>query len=152
MRTGWVVGLATLAVVLAGCSQQPTFVGTWSIERVESAPWVEAGTAPDASISDLYVGKTIAFEAARIDGPALLACAGPKYTFEEVPADGLFQGSLGGPTGDTAKAEAGARQLGFAPPVHTMMTGCEHDISFHLRDNDHAAFALDNMIFWMKRR
>jgi hypothetical protein len=139
------------AVALAGCSQ-PTFTGTWSIERVESAPWVEAGAAPDAAIADLYVGKNVAFEAGRIDGPALLACAAPKYTFEEVPADGLFQGNLAGLNGDSAKADAAARKLGFAPPVHTMMTACEHDIAFHLRDDSHAAFALDNMIFWMIRR
>lgn len=139
------------AVALAGCAQ-PTFVGTWSIERVEPAPWVEAGAVPDAAVAGLYVGKSVAFEAARIDGPALLACAGPKYTFEEVSAEGLFQGDLGGSNGDAATAEAAARKLGFAQPVHTMMTGCEHDIAFHLRDDNHAAFALDNMIFWMIRR
>jgi len=32
-----------------------------------------------------------------------------------------------------------------------MMTGCEHEIAFHQRDEAHAAFALDNMIFWMVR-
>jgi hypothetical protein len=145
------LGLATIGFALAGCSQ-PTFVGTWAIERVESAPWVEAGTAPDNTIADAYVGKTVAFEAERIDGPALLACQGPKYTFEEVPAEGLFQGNLAGLTVDAAKADAAARKLGFNPPVHTMMTGCEHDIAFHLRDESHAAFALDNMIFWLTRR
>jgi hypothetical protein len=145
------VGLAVLAVALASCSQ-PAFVGTWSIERVENAPWVDEGRTPDASIASLYLGKTVAFETAKIVGPALLACEGPKYTFEEVPADGLFQGNLAGLNGDTAKAEAAARKLGFALPVHTMMTGCEHDIAFHLLDDTHAAFALDNMIFWMTRR
>jgi len=143
--------ISLFALALAGCSQ-PTFLGTWKIERVESAPWVAPGTAPDASIADLYVGKTVAFEAGRIDGPALLACANPKYTFEEVPAEGLFQGNVGGPNADAAAADAAARKLGFAPPVHSMMTGCEHDIAFHQSDETHAAFALDNMIFWMVRQ
>ena len=92
------------------------------------------------------------FEAARIDGPALLACTNPKYTFEEVPAEGLFQGNLAGPNVDAAAADASARKLGFTQPVHSMMTGCEHDIAFHQRDGTHAAFALDNMIFWMVRQ
>jgi hypothetical protein len=143
--------LALFGLALAGCSQ-PTFLGTWKIERVESAPWVAPGTAPDASIADQYVGKTVAFEAGRIDGPALLACANPKYTFEEVPAEGLFQGNVGGPNADAAAADAAARKLGFTPPVHSMMTACEHDIAFHQSDETHAAFALDNMIFWMVRQ
>lgn len=139
------------ALTLAGCSQ-PTFPVTWKIERAESAPWVAPGTVPDASIAGSYVGKTVSFEAARIDGPALLACANPKYTFEEVPAEGLFQGNVGEPGEDAASADAAARKLGFTPPVHSMMTGCEHDIAFHQRDDTHAAFALDNMIFWMVRQ
>jgi hypothetical protein len=151
VRNGLSIGLTMCALTLSACSQ-PTFLGTWKIERVEPAPWVEAGTAPDASIADLYVGKTVAFEAARIDGPALLACANPKYTFEEVPAEGLFQGNVGEPGEDAASADAAARKLGFTPPVHSMMTGCEHDIAFHQRDDTHAAFALDNMIFWMVRQ
>jgi len=151
VRNGLLIGLTICAFALTGCSQ-PTFLGTWKIERVESAPWVAPGTAPDASIADLYVGKTVAFEAARIDGPALLACANPKYTFEEVPAEGLFQGNVGEPGEDAASADAAARKLGFTPPVHSMMTGCEHDIAFHQRDDTHAAFALDNMIFWMVRQ
>lgn len=151
MRNGLLIGLTMCALTLAGCSQ-PTFLGTWKIERVEPAPWVAPGTTPDASIAGLYVGKTVSFEAARIDGPALLACVNPKYTFEEVPAEGLFQGNVGEPGEDAASADAAARKLGFTPPVHSMMTGCEHDIAFHQRDDTHAAFALDNMIFWMVRQ
>lgn len=150
MRNGSILALTAGALLLGGCSE-PTFQGTWKIERVEAAPWVEAGSAPDASIADLYVGKTVAFEPTKIDGPALLACANPKYTFEEVPAEGLFQGNIAGANGDAAAADAAARKLGFSPPVHSMMTGCEHDIAFHQRDEAHAAFALDNMIFWMVR-
>jgi len=152
VRYGLLIGLSLCASLLSACSQQPSFLGTWKIERVESAPWVEPGTAPDTSTAALYVGKAVVFEAARIDGPALLACTNPKYTFEEVPAEGLFQGNLAGPNVDAAAADASARKLGFTQPVHSMMTGCEHDIAFHQRDGTHAAFALDNMIFWMVRQ
>jgi hypothetical protein len=151
VRNGLLIGLALCALTLAGCSQ-PSFLGTWKIERVEPAPWVADGSMPDAAIASQYLGKTVAFEAGRIDGPALLACANPKYTFEEVPAEGLFQGNVGGPNADAAAADAAARKMGFTPPVHSMMTGCEHDIPFHQRDETNAAFALDNMIFWMVRQ
>src|SRR5262249_44789519 len=135
---------------LAGCSQPPTFLGRWTIERVESAPWVT--TPPDEGIASAYVGKTVTFDAQRIDGPALLACANPKYAFVDVPAEGLFQGSLAQTEADADKARAAATKMGFVQqPVATMTTGCEHDIAFHMRDDNQAAFALDNMIFWMTR-
>ncbi len=144
------VACLLLCLVVAGCADEG-FIGRWSIERVEPAPWVEPGTAPDASIAELYVGKTVSFETQRIDGPALLACENPRYRFEEIPAEGMFQGNLAGPTDDAAAAEAKANKMGFTPPVRTMTTGCEHDIAFHMSDASHAAFALDNMIFWMVR-
>ena len=44
-----------------------------------------------------------------------------------------------------------AKALGFGANVATVQTACEHDIAFHMRDSDHAAFALDNIIYWLKR-
>ncbi len=140
-----------LSLAVAGCADEGGFIGSWSIERVESAHWVAPGTEPDQSIAAAYVGKTIAFGQERIDGPALLACENPKYRFEEVPAEGLFQGNLAGANDDAAAAEAAAAKMGFSPPVRTMTTSCAHDIAFHMSDASHAAFALDNMIFWMVR-
>jgi len=144
--------LPICVLVLAACSEPPSFMGRWLIERVESAPWVAARTPANSAIANLYVGKTVTFEENRIDGPELLTCANPKYNFVEVPAEGLFQGGLAQSDADTAKAQAAAEKLGFeTQPVQTVTTGCEHDIAFHLRNAEQAAFALDNMIFWMKR-
>jgi hypothetical protein len=60
----------------------------------------------------------------------------------------LFQGGL---AADPATAVARAKTLGFGANVATVKTSCEHDIAFHMRDADHAAFALDNLIYWLKR-
>lgn len=128
------------------------FFGRWKIERADPAPWVESGQGPDESIAEAYVGESVSFEERRIGGPALLACAGPEVRVVEVPAEGLFQGGLAGKDVDVPKARETAKRIGFGTqPVRTVVTSCEHDIAFHLSDDDHAAFALDNWIFWMKR-
>jgi len=135
------------ALALTACADKP-FLGTWTIQRADTAPWVDAAFAPDQSATETYVGKTVTFSPDRIDGPGLLACTNPDYRFADVPAAGLFQGGLA----DTAAAAVDrAKALGFGANVATVQTSCEHDIAFHMRDADHAAFALDNMIYWLKR-
>lgn len=141
------IAAALLALTLAGCASQP-FMGRWTIERADPAPWVDASFAPDQAEIATYVGQSVTFAPDRIDAPALLACDQPKYKFVDVPAAGLFQGGL---SDDPAVAVTRAKALGFGARVATVQTACEHDIAFHLRDADHAAFALDNMIYWMAR-
>lgn len=141
------------ALSLVACSEQGSFSGTWKIEKADPAPWIGPDFKLDSSFSSEYVGKTVVFEPTKIVAPELLACENPNYEFAEVPAEGLFQGGLAPAENQAAKAEAAARKLGFETiPVHTMTTSCEHDIAFHMRDKDHAAFALNNMIFWMVRQ
>jgi hypothetical protein len=146
---GHVVALL-VAMALAACSGQKTasVEGTWKVSDAKPAPWLEAGQSVDPSIAATYLGKTVTFKPEAIEGPSLLACTNPRYAYVEVPAEGLFQGGLG----DNGKAEEKARALGFASfPVHTVMTGCEHDIAYHFEGQDRLAFALDNIIFRMQR-
>jgi hypothetical protein len=147
--------LACIALAAATASSHAAdggVLGRWTIERAEPAPWNAPGVRPDDSIASAYVGKSVTFAEKRIDGPALLACTDPELRFVPVPAEGLFQGGLAGIDVDAPKARATATRMGFAAqPVRTVVTKCEHDIAFHLSDEDHAAFALDNWIFWMKR-
>jgi hypothetical protein len=146
---GHVVALL-LAAGLAACSGQKTanVEGAWKVSDARPAPWLEAGQSTDAAFAGTYLGKTVVFGPGAIEGPALLACTNPRYAYVEVPAEGLFQGGLG----DNGKAEEKARALGFASfPVHTVMTGCEHDIAYHFEGQDKLAFALDNVIFRMQR-
>ena len=138
---------ALLALALTACADKP-FMGSWTIERADPAPWVDAGFVPDDAATAIYVGQTVTFAPDQIEAPGLLACTSPNYTFVDVPAAGLFQGGLGN---DAATAVTRAKTLGFGANVATIKTACEHDIAFHMRDGDHAAFALDNMIYWLKR-
>jgi len=146
---GHVVALL-VTVALAACSGQKTanVEGTWKVSEAKPAPWLEAGQSTDAAITATYLGKTVVFRPDAIEGPSLLACTNPRYAYVEIPAEGLFQGGLG----EGGNAEETARQIGFADfPVHTVMTGCEHDIAYHFEGQDKLAFALDNIIFWMQR-
>jgi hypothetical protein len=146
---GHVVALL-LAAGLAACSGQKTasVEGTWKVSDARPAPWLEAGQATDPTITATYLGKTATFKPGAIEGPALLACTNPRYAYVEVPAEGIFQGSLG----EDSKAEEKARAIGFTGfPVHTVMTTCEHDIAYHFEGQDKLAFAIDNIIFWMQR-
>jgi hypothetical protein len=123
-------------------------LGSWTIERADPAPWVDASFVADEVATAVYVGQTVKFVAGEIEAPGLLACTNPNYKFVDVPAAGLFQGGLGD---DAATAVTRAKTLGFAANVATIKTSCEHDIAFHMRDANHAAFALDNMIYWVTR-
>ena len=146
------VGVVLSFVAVSACAKEGGFLGRWTIERADSAPWNEAGYTPDKAIADTYVGKTVRFEANRIDGPDLLACKNTTYQFVDVPAEGLFQGGLAQTDAEIPKARETAIKMGFkTQPIRTATTNCEHDIAFHMSDDDHAAFALDNWIFWMKR-
>ena len=139
--------LAVIALAVASCADKP-FMGSWTIERADPAPWVEAGFVPDETATAVYVGQRVTFAPDRIDAPGLLACTNPQYRYVDVPAAGIFQGGL---AENPADSVARAKALGFGANVATIKTACEHDIAFHMRDADHAAFALDNMIYWLKR-
>jgi len=128
--------------------------GKWTIERADDAPWVDGkDSQPYRQAMPDYVGKHVTFAAKAINGPALLACANPNYQMKDYTADLLFQGGLGELEQKSGKkAEDVATAMGFKTrPIKTLETGCEHSFDFHMSDADHAAFALDNMIYWLKR-
>lgn len=134
-----------LAAAPARAGDQP-WLGTWRITGAQPAPWVGKGDHVRHA-SDIWhlVGRTVVYRKARIDGPAPLACRGPKYERRVVGPDYLFQGGL------TAPAEQ-ARALGFSASIVTLETGCEGAIDFHFTDPATALFALDNMIYMLRRR
>jgi len=128
--------------------------GSWTIERADDAPWSnDKDSRPYRKVVPDYVGKHVIFQTKRIKAPSLLACAGPHYEMKDYSADMLFQGGLGEyEQRGGKKAEDVATTMGFKTrPIRTLETGCEHSFDFHMSDKDHAAFALDNVIYWLKR-
>lgn len=144
--------LVSAALAFVSSALAKPIDGHWTINRMERAPWTEANYVPDQSIAAKYLQKKLTFSKTHISGPDLLACKRPNYKYDNIPADMMFQGGLAGIEGDSALAAKRATALGFtSQPIHTVTTDCEHDIAFHMQDDDHAAFALDNMIFWLTR-
>ncbi|MBI1209862.1 MAG: hypothetical protein GC190_00220 [Alphaproteobacteria bacterium] len=144
----------TLPFAIATASADNDMTGKWKIERADDAPWSnDTDYPPYRKVVSDYVGKTVSFEAKHIKGPSLLACADPNYEMKDYPADMLFQGELGeSEQRGGGKAEEVATSIGFKTrPIRTLETGCEGAIDFHMSDADHAAFALDNMIYWLVR-
>jgi hypothetical protein len=144
----------SLPLAIAPALADNGMLGKWTIERADDAPWAnDTDYQPYRKAMPDYVGKSVIFEAKRIDGPALLACANPSYQMKDYTADLLFQGGLGEfESKGGKKAEDVATAMGFkSRPIRTLETGCEHSFDFHMSDADHAAFALDNMIYWLTR-
>ena len=138
--------MACLAALPASAKAQRPFYGSWLIAAAHPAPWHNPADASTAPFDDHIVGKTIVYTPTRILGPRVLACRGPHYRMHEVPPDYLFQGGL---TAPAAQAPA----LGFrGNRIATLETGCAGAIDFHFTDGSTALFALDNMIYTLRKQ
>lgn len=124
----------------------PDYLGTRDIVEAQPAPWVNPSDPSTAPHDARLVGKTVVYKKGRIVAPPLLACAEPTYAIKDVPPEGLFQGGLTAP-----RAQAAALGFGGAT-IRTLETRCEHWFEYHFTDAGTAMFALDNMIYTLRRR
>jgi hypothetical protein len=136
------LGLAAPALAV----DEPRSYGTWAITEAKVAPWADPKEdAFSAAEQHRLIGTRVIFGPTRIVGPSPLRCDDPHYTILEYPADELFQGGL-------TDAAAQAQALGFHEKMTpTLDTGCA-EIEFHLADPTTAMFALNNMIYVMRKR
>ena len=144
-----------LSLLLALCSMnasaQETFAGTWHVVKAEAAPWVAANSKPQPAAEAAFAHATFEFRADRVVGPSWTACRKPKYDLTPQPFDSLFEGGLADPEHGLTDAKAAAHRLGFQrEPVPSITTGCA-ELLFHQIDGDTTLFALNNMIYTMKR-
>ncbi len=146
--------LLGVSIASAPAQAQDAFAGTWRIVEAEAAPWAGQASAPDAKAMKELKGKTVTFAAAKVSGPKALACAKPRYEIGAVPPEGLFQGTLAAPPRPAqppANAADAARRLGMTTPtVPTLSTGCA-EIPFHLVGPNEALFALNNVVYRMRK-
>jgi hypothetical protein len=141
-----------LLVCTSAHAQTNPLLGRWRIETAAVAPWV----APE-KIHELVkeenvrrtVKQPITFEAAAVKSrDPIFACKGATYEPTRIPPEGLFQGNLPSPQGQIARA------LGL-PDGNTpgVDVACPNSrFSYHFRDKDTALFALDHVIYTLKRR
>ncbi len=146
--------LGSLLLMTAPARAQDVFAGTWRIIAADAAPWAGETSPPDREAMKELKGKTLAFTAAKVSGPKPLACARPRYEIHQVPPEGLFQGVLAAPPRPAqppANAAEAARRLGLTTPTApTLGTGCA-EIPFHLIGPNEALFALNNVVYRMRR-
>lgn len=115
-------------------------LGVWRVERGEVAPWHTARTGADTRA---WLGRTVRFDADRVNGPSVLACGNAHYSLVAQPAEGLFQGGLPAP------AKGAASRLGITKfPVPGVRLDCDRgSFDFHRVDTQSMLLAVDNVIW-----
>jgi hypothetical protein len=141
----WAALLAATAAPVSAA--EPSFYGTWAITEAKVAPWANAQhDAFGQREQRRLIGTRVIFRPAQIVAPSPLRCYDPHYAMTEAPPDYLFQGGL-------TDAAAQARALGFrAPSIPTLQTGCGADFEYHFLDDRTALFALNNMIYTLRKK
>ena len=91
-----IIAAATLCALIHSqrAHAQGFFAGPWKIEKSEPAAWVKSPEEIEKREVERLVGAHVALHYDRIDGPAPLHCAHPRYSVKSVPAEGLFEGGL----------------------------------------------------------
>jgi len=151
MKTIPVALVAALCSLTAAHAQTNPLLGNWRIVSAGVAPWIGADKILHIKEDNArrFMKQKISFTADQVKSrDPLLACKGPRYEATKIPPAGLFQGNLPEPKADVAKA------LGLpAGDVPGIDVACPNSLfSYHFRDKDTALFALDNVIYTLKRR
>ncbi len=153
LRTLFTVPGLALAATLAcqPCAAQEAFSGSWDVVKAENAPWLTARSEfkphPEPALRKAH----FVFRADRVVAPGWMGCKKAKYEMMSLGFDGLFEGGLYDPDHGLKDAAGLARQLGYTKePVPAMLTGCS-ELLFHLVDQDTVQFALNNMVYTMRR-
>jgi len=125
--------------------------GRWEVTQAAIAPWVgdKIGLVRESEVRKLLKQRiTFSARAAASQYPAL-NCSDATYEPTRLPPAGLFQGALPEPHQATF-----AKAIGFASgEIAGFDLACPNArFSFHFRDRDTLLFALDNVIYTLKRR
>jgi hypothetical protein len=139
-----ILSIATLA------HAADAFLGRWKIDSAAVAPWAGSSRKSDDAEMSSLVGKTIAITPKAITGPKALACAGARYQVKDYPAGMLFQGAFEEMHQDPAQLAA---KLGFHGSTwKTIETGCANELDYHFIDPNHAAFGLNDYVYFLKKQ
>jgi hypothetical protein len=145
--------LLAAAFAVSGLAMaQDRYAGTWKIATSESAPWPHETAWEVPKEIKRLVGTAVVFKADRIEGQTPLACRKPHYEIVQYGVDMLFQGTLAEKGDPKTTPEKSATALGFVKrPIPSITTGCASEIEFHVIDDDHMLFGLNNRVYRMVR-
>jgi hypothetical protein len=134
----------------------PFYLGAWKIVSAQIGPWWDEAQKPDLSESKELIGKTVTYKAAEIVGPRQFACKGPKYKVRpNDPPVMLFQGAFEEMQSKNKSVDplAVAHKVGFqGTSWKTVENNCGYALELHFVDPTTADFALNNLIYTMKKQ
>jgi hypothetical protein len=139
------VGAAWLDAIAA----ENALFGKWQITDAAVAPWAAKQKAQSAETRKLLnMQITFAAKTMKSNYPTL-NCSDASFEVQSDPPDVLFQGALSEPNQASV-----AQSMGFPRgDVPSVEVNCASgDIPFHFRDADTVLFALNDMIYTLKRR
>ncbi len=146
-----VAALASAAVLqMRPAIAQESFTGSWDVVDVQPAPWIQGSSTDKPYVNEEIARGRITFMQDSVQGPGFLDCDKATYEINKVPLEFLFQGALTDPARQ-------AKELGFnGGEILQLSMACasgDADISmdFDILNENTAVFALDNMIYSMKR-
>lgn len=116
--------------------------GPWIVSEGRPAPWVSEA-ALESLDESLLVGMPVEFRASEVISPSVFGCDDARYEKQDLPVEGLFQGSLPAP------AKTSAANLGFSRfPVPTARVTCRTGVhDYHRLKPDALVIAVDNVIW-----
>jgi hypothetical protein len=141
----------SLLAVTAGAAQTNPLLGRWQITSAAVGPWIAPDKINIIKEDDVrrFVKQRMTFAVGEVKSrDPIFACKGATYEPTRIPPDGLFQGNLPQPKGEIARA-LGLHD-GITPGVDVACPNSR--FSYHFRDKDTALFALNNVIYTLKRR
>lgn len=150
VRWSWVVSVLPCLLAAMPAGAQDVFTGSWNVVDAQVAPWIDPAQSPQPEADAAMRQGTIVISPEGIEGPPPLDCTPATYEVKKVGPEFLFQGGLPDP-GPQATA------LGFSgAEIMALSMGCVRDdadigMDFALVDADTAVFALDNIVYRMKR-
>lgn len=145
------LGLCLMAAVPAQAMGQGAFTGSWRVTGTQDAPWVGPKSELKPHYEAMLRDAVIAFRKSRVDGPGWFACPRPHYAITELEPESVFEGGLDDPDRGMSTPKETAARLGFVgEKFPTLETGCA-ELSFHLAAPDTILFALNNVIYTLKR-
>lgn len=139
------------ALLIHSASAQGVFRGGWTVIDAQPAPWIKETAERSRIRADPKMSHAqISFLPNRIDGPQPVACRDPHYQVVQAPLVDLFEGGLDDPDRGMTDPQGVAATLGFRGPTSTtLQSGCE--LEFHMVDENTALFALNNIIYTLRR-
>ncbi|WP_373065714.1 hypothetical protein [Zavarzinia sp.] len=148
-----VLALAAVLAVGAALPQARAgqdWLGSWTVTGGGKAPWAEQNYPDEIAEMAKMKGLTVTFKAHEVVAKgSVVGCSDAHYEATSFPADALFQGGL-----DEGRQAEEAAALGFAPgAVAGFDLDCSSGLfSYHFKDRDTVLFALDNVIYTLKRQ